>query len=263
MNNTDYTPIEMMILAASREIRDEETVFVGTYWPIIAALQAKRAHAPDTTLVVEGGIVTDTAPDRLPLAASDGCFSGGAVLCGDSLDTLGVILHGGHVDVALLSAAMVDKYGNINTTCIGDYEKPKVRMAGSGGASDLAALSRRLIIILEHDPRRFPERVDYITTPGYLDGYTTREEAGLRAGTGPSAVVTTLGVFRFEEDTKEMILSEYYAGIDIETIQESVGWDLKLAKDIKQAAPPSIEELRVLRSEVDPSGMYLKDERNR
>jgi glutaconate CoA-transferase subunit B len=263
MKNTDYNPIEMMIIAAAREIRDGETVFMGTYWPIFATMLAKKNHAANATLVVEGGLITDTAPARIPLVASDACLTVDALLCGDSLDTLGMILHGGHVDVALLSAAMVDKYGNINTTCIGDYEKPKVRMAGSGGAADLAALSKRVIIILEHDPRRFPERVNYITTPGYLEGYASREEAGLPVGTGPSAVVTTLGVFRFEEDSKEMILAEYYPGVDIQTIKESVGWELKVASDIKQTDPPSVKELDVLRSDVDSQGMYLKDERTR
>ena len=162
------------------------------------------------------------------------------------------------MDVTLLSAAIVDKYGNINTTCIGDYENPKVRMAGSGGAADLAALSKRFVIMLEHDVHRFPESVDYITTPGYLKGYNSREEAGLPIGTGPSAVITTMGVFRFDDESKEMMLTEHHPGTDIETIKRSMGWELKVAEDVRETPPPSEEELKVLRSEVDPMGMYLK-----
>ncbi|HID94616.1 MAG TPA: hypothetical protein EYP53_00970 [Candidatus Latescibacteria bacterium] len=263
MGYNSYTPIEMMIIAAAREIRNGETVFMGTYWPIPSVVLAKKTHAPDITIVVEGGLITDTTPSRIPLVASDATLSVDAILCGDSLDTLGMILHGGHVDVTLLSAAIVDKYGNINTTCIGDYRRPRVRMAGSGGAADLAALSKRFVIILEHDVHRFAERLDYITTPGYLKGYNSREEAGLPPGTGPSAVVTTMGVFRFEEDSREMILKEHHPGTDIETIKRNTGWELKVAKDVRETPPPSEEELRVLRSEVDPLGMYLKGQRTR
>jgi len=263
MSVMPYTPIEMMIIAAAREIRDGETVFMGTYWPIPSVMLAKKTHAPHITIMVEGGLVTDAAPPRIPLIAADVTLSMNAVFCGETLDTMGMFLHGGHVDVTFLSAAMVDKYGNVNTTSVGNYASPRVRMAGSGGASDLACLSKRFVIMLEHDINRFPERVDYITTPGYLDGYESRQEAGLPKDTGPSAVVTTMGVFRFEEYSKEMILAEHYQGLDVDTVKKHVGWELKLAEGVKQTPPPTEEELRVLRSEVDPQGMYLQEERTK
>ena len=257
-----YTPREMMIISAARQIKDGEIVFMGTYWPIPSVLLAKRTHAPGIIIAVEGGVIIDKALSRIPLIAADASVTSQAVMCGDSLDTLGALLHGGKVDVAVLSAALVDKYGNINTTCIGDYTKPQVRMAGSGGAADLAALSRRFIAVLEHDKHRFQERLDYITTPGYLEGFDSREKAGLPRG-GPSAVVTTMGVFKFEDHSKEMVLSEYFPGHSVEAIKDSFPWNLRIAPDVREAKPPSEVELRVLRNEVDPHGMYLMDERAR
>jgi len=260
-DSKDFTPREMMIVTAAREIEDREIVLVGTYWPILAVILAKKTHAPKITIVVEGGVVRDSAPLRIPLVASDPCMVSGASLCGDSFDTLGMILHAGRTDVGFLSAAIIDKYGNINTTCVGDYLKPKVRLSGSGGACDFGCLAKRLIIMLEHDKRRFPERVDYITTPGYLDGADSRESKGLMPDSGPSAVVTTLGLFRFEENTKEMYLDRYYPGITANEIKASVGWDLKVAEEVKEAEPPTDEEIRILRQEVDPQGMFLRDVR--
>ncbi len=263
MISNPYSSIEMMIIAASREIRDGEVVFMGTYWPILAVNTAQRTSAPNISVAVEGGMIFSSPPSRIPLVAGDLTLSGNSELCGDTFDTLGMLLHAGRVDITLLSAAMVDKYGNINTTCIGSYLEPKVRFAGSGGASDLACLSKRFVVMLEHDKRRFPERVDFITTPGYLDGNNSRQEAGLPEESGPSAVVSTMGVFRFEKESKEMTLTEYFPGVEIETIRKNMGWELKVDDAVKETKPPSEEELRVLRVDVDPEGMFLKDERAR
>ncbi len=261
MTSHSYTSIEMMIIAASREIRDGEIVFMGTYWPILAVNMAQKTHAPNITVVVEGGIISSTPPPRLPLVAADASLSVNCEFCGDTLDTMGMLLHAGYVDLTLLSAALIDKYGNINTTCIGPYSQPKVRLPGSGGASDLACLSKRYVAILEHDKHRFPERVDYITTPGYLEGYESRQEAGLPAESGPAAVITTMGVFRFEQESKEMILTEYFPEEEIETIKENMGWELKVDSGVKQASPPSERELETLRKKVDPEGMFLQEAR--
>jgi glutaconate CoA-transferase subunit B len=161
--------------------------------------------------------------------------------------------------MALLSAASVDRYGNINTTCIGDYTRPKVRFGGSGGACDFGCLASKLVVILEHDRRRFPEKVDFVTTPGYLEGHGDRVKAGLRPQTGPYAVVTTLGLFHFD-DTGEMFLRAYHPAASVEQVKSSVQWDLKIAEDVRPMKPPTEEELTVLRR-LDPDKMYLESAR--
>ncbi|MDY6835010.1 MAG: CoA-transferase [Chloroflexota bacterium] len=260
-HNNEYTAVEMMIIATAREIQDGDIVFVGTYWPILAGLLAKRTHAPTSLIVLEGGVIRDSNPERIPLVVSDPCMISGSLLCGDCFDTLGMILHAGQADAALLSATTVDKYGNINTTCVGDYSKPKTRLSGSGGACDFGCLANKVLIMLEHHKRRFPERVDYVTTPGYLEGFDSREKAGLKPNTGPSAVITTLGLFRFESDSKEMYLDAHYPGIDVQKVKESMGWELKVSPEVKIITPPTEKELRTLREDVDPDGMFLRDAR--
>ena len=255
----DYTPIEMMIISGSREIEDGQVLIVGTQWPIIATLFAKKTHAPNATICYEGGVVLDSIPERIPLFTGDPCITSHCVLMNDSLDTLGMILHGGHPDLAFLPAANVDRYGNINTTCFGDYSKPKYRLGGSGGACDFGSLAKRVITMLEHEKQRFPEKVDYITTPGYLNGGNSRQDAGLRSGTGPYAVITTLGIFKFDDNTKEMYLDTYYPKTSIQEIKEGFQWDIKISGNVKAADPPTQEEIRVLREEIDPLGMYLRN----
>lgn len=255
----NYTPIEMMIIAASREIEKGQILIVGTQWPIITTIFAQKTHAPDITICFEGGIVLGSIPQRIPLFIADSCISSNSVLLNDTLDTLGMILHGGYPDIAFLPAANVDRYGNINTTCFGDYSRPQFRLGGSGGACDFGCLAKKVITMLEHKRQRFPERIDFITTPEYLNGSNSREEAGLRSGTGPSAVITTLGIFRFDIDTKEMSLDTYYPGGSIVEIKNNFQWDVKISRDLKLAEAPTEEEIRILREEVDSFGMYLMD----
>lgn len=257
----EYTWTELLIITAGREIKDGEVVFVGTFWPLPASVFAKRAHAKGCTLVFEGGLVCERAPLRIPLVASDPCLVGSACMAGDVFDTLGAALHAGRVDVALVSSSSVDRFGNINTTCVGPYQRPQVRLAGSGGACDLGSLARRLVIVLEHDKRRFPQRAGYITTPGFLDGGSSREEAGLPPGTGPRAVITTLGVFGFDSDSREIVLQGIHKGVRVEDVRGNVQWPLKVSEDLQEIPPPTQEELRILREEVDPHGMFLRDAR--
>ncbi len=257
----ECTWVERLIITAGREILDGQKVFVGTFWPNPVSLFAKSAHARNCTLIFEGGLVLPKAPPRTPLIASDPCLVAGASLAGDVFDTMGALLHGGRADVALLSASSVDRFGNINTTCVGEYHRPTVRLAGSGGACDFGSLARKLIIILEHDRRRFPERVDYITTPGYLQGGRSREEAGLPAGTGPTLVATTMGIFGFVPGTREMVLERIHEGIRVTDVVNAVQWPLKVSGDLQEIPHPTEDELRILREEVDPHGMYLRDKR--
>ena len=256
----DFTPREMMFIAAAREIKDGDTVLTGAYWPILPSMLAKKTHAPNAVFVFEGGIVSNWVPSRIPLIATDPTIMSSAVMCGETLDTLGMVVHGGWADVGFLSASSVDKYGNINSTCVGDYLKPTVRLPGSGGASDIASNAKRLIIILEQGQGRFQDKVDFITSPCYLEGGDSREKAGLRPS-GPNVVVTTMGVYRFEEGSREMYLDSYHPGVSVEEIKNNVDWDLKISSQIKETNPPADMELKVLREEVDPHGMYLRDTR--
>ena len=254
------TPIEQMIIAAGRLITDGSVLMVGTQWPIIVSLFAKSLHAPTATICYEGGIILNKVPDRIPLFTADPVLNSSSALLGSSFDTLGAVLHGGRADMALLSAASVDRYGNINTTCIGDYTSPKIRFGGSGGACDFGSLAPKTVIILEHDRQRFPERVDFITTPGHLRGNGDRVKAGLRPTTGPYAVVTTLGLFHFDEQG-EMILKAYNPDVTIQEVKEGVQWDLRIHREVQPLDPPNETELRVLREQIDPDGMYLRDAR--
>ncbi|MBW1781361.1 MAG: CoA-transferase subunit beta [Deltaproteobacteria bacterium] len=259
-SNQEVTPIEQMIVSAARLIEDGSVLMVGTQWPIIVSLLAKSLHAPTATICYEGGVILNKVPDRIPLFTADPVLNSSSSLLGSSFETLGAVLHGGRAHMALLSAASVDRYGNINTTCIGDYASPKIRFGGSGGACDFGSLAPKTMIILEHDIQRFPEQVDFITTPGYLKGQGDRIKAGLRTDTGPYAVVTTLGLFQFD-DHKEMVLKAHNPTVSIQEVKENVQWDLKIHKDVHPLDPPTENELFVLRERMDPEGMYLRDAR--
>lgn len=256
------SPVEQMIVSAARLIEDGSVLMVGTQWPIIVSLLAKCLHAPQITICYEGGIVLGRVPDRIPLFTADPVSNACSVLMGNSLDVLGMVLHAGRADMGLVPAASVDRYGNINTTCVGEYASPKLRLGGSGGACDFGSLATRTVIILEHERRRFPDRVDFITTPGYLQGGESRTAAGLRPQTGPYAVVTTLGLFHFDEQG-EMILSAYHPAASVRQVRENVQWDLKVDDQVRPLEPPTGEELKILRTRLDPQGMYLKNARLR
>jgi glutaconate CoA-transferase subunit B len=254
------SPIEEMIVTAARLIPDGSTVLVGTQWPILTTLLAKSLYAPQCTLCFEGGVVLGKIPDRVPLFTGDPVVNSSSVFLGSSFQTLGMILHRGKADLGVLSAAAVDRYGNINTTCFGAYDNPRIRLGGAGGACDFGCLATRTIIILEHDKRRFPEHVDFITTPGYLKGGKSREEAGLRPGTGPYAVITTLGLFHFNEEG-EMFLAAHSPSTTPSKVKEAVQWDLKISDQIRAWQEPTVKELEILRRRLDPQGMYLKKAR--
>jgi len=250
--DTEYTSTEIMVVTAAKEIRDREIVLVGQGWPAVIGVFAQRVYVPNITIVYGTGVIdpeqkflSQTEASALHSVA-DPSFAAGAALVGDPLDVLGAELHAGKVDLGILGAAQVDKYGNINTTCIGNFKKPRLRFFGAGGAPDVANLAGRTVIVLEHDRKKFPEKVDFVTSPGYLGGGDARKKLGLRGG--PSAVVTTLGVFRFDKKTKEMYLDAVYPGVSAEEIKTNVGWELKIAKELKESEPPTKEELKMLRS---------------
>ena len=251
----EYTLEEIMAVCGSRELKDGERVIVGTGLPILSSSLAKRLHAPKVILVFESGIV-DARPERLPISVAGPSLVPGCVKASGLVDIMGTYVQRGLIDVGFLGAAQIDKYGNINSTCIGNYETPKVRLPGSGGANAIGSLAKRTIIIMAHGKNRFVKKVDYLTTPGYLTGPGAREKAGLPPGTGPSAVISTLGIFRFESKTKEMYLDLYYPGVTIEQIRQNTEWDLKVSPEVKEVTPPTFKELEILR-EIDPQGIFL------
>lgn len=259
VRSAGYSDIEMMLVVASRAVKDGQLVFVGTFWPLLAVTHAKKHHANNIISIFEGGVIRDAQTFRLPLLTTDISVMVDPILMGDCFDTLGMILHGGRDQMSMLSAANIDKYGNINTTCVGNYDNPDYRLAGSGGAADFGAFSKNLVILIEQEARRFQKRVDYITTPGYLQGWESREEAGLEPGTGPSAVISTMGIFEFNKKTKEMYLAAHFPWKSVDDIRNNVQWDLKVSDDIYEVEPPGEEELRVLREEVDPNRTFLID----
>lgn len=247
---------ELMVVRCAKEIFNGEVVFAGVGLPLVVVSFAMATHAPDMILFTEGGSIRATAPPGLAITVDDpALFAGGDATFG-MLATMAA-LQRGEVDVAFIGGAQIDKFGNINSTGVGDIEKPEdfVYFAGSGGANDMATSGKRVLAIMPQDPKKFVEKVDYLTTPGYLDGPGARKKLGMIGG-GPSVVVSTMGVYKFDEDTREMYLAEFYPGQSVETVKANCSFDLKVAKDVKVTEPPTQEELDILRS-IDPTGFYL------
>ena len=247
------TSTELMIISAAREIQDNEVVFVGTGLPMLAGMLAQQTHAPDCVLVFEAGSI-DPKMRHLPVGVSDPRTTHMASSVGGLIDVFSA-LQSGHVDVGFLGGAQVDVYGNINSTCIGNYLSPSVRLPGSGGSCDMACFAKKTVIIDRHEKRRFPERVDYITSPGWIDGPCGREKAGLYRG-GPVAIVTTMGIMRFDDITKRAYLASFFPGFTPEKVAENTGFQLDISR-AEKAVKPKEEEITILREEIDPSGIFL------
>lgn len=250
-----YTTTELMALAAAREIRDGEVVFAGTGLPMLGAMLAQRRHAPNCTIVFEAGGV-DPEMLHLPMSVGDSRTLVGAAQASGLFDVFTYVLQGGRIDVGFLGGGQIDRYGNLNSTAIGDYRRPAVRFPGSGGSADVAALSGRTVIIARHERRRFPERVDYLTAPGWLEGGDSRERAGLMAN-GPAALVTTMGVIRYRPVTREPYLASVHPSHTPEEVQQHTGYALDVA-GAAETEPPTAEDLDLLRRVVDPEGIFLK-----
>jgi glutaconate CoA-transferase, subunit B len=256
MGAQDYSLMELMAVAAAREVGDGEVVFAGTGLPMLGAMLAQRTHAPNCCLIFEAGTIASQLA-HLPMSVGDPRTLHGAATAAGLSEVFTYILQAGRVDVGFLSGAQVDRFGNINSTSIGpDPRHPLVRFSGSGGACDIACLARRTVIIAVHEKRRFPTRVDYITSPGWLEGGDSRQRAGLVRG-GPSVVVTTQGVMRFRPDTHAMYLASYHRGLSAQAVAENTGFALDTA-DARETPAPTPEELRILREQVDPERIFLK-----
>ena len=254
MSERTYTDSEMMVAVAARVLKGARTVFVGVGLPNIACNLARYTVAPDLELIYESGVY-GARPERLPLSIGDPTLISGAVSVVSMADLFGLYLQRGLVEIALLGGAQIDRYGNLNTTVIGDYRKPKTRLPGSGGACEIAINAQRTFMIMRLKRRAFVDKLDFLTSPGHLSGGDSRARLGLPGG-GPELVITDKAILNFDNPEREMQLSALYPGVTAKDVQEEVGWPLRVAKTVGETAAPTAEELHLIRDEVDPQGMY-------
>src|SRR5436305_11215013 len=246
-----YNPMELMICCAARLLEDGRTVAVGTGVPCAAAMLAHRLHAPNLVILFEAGGVAPELP-TMPISVGDSRTFYRAAMATSMADVMETCQRG-MVDYTFLGGAQIDAYGNLNSTLIGgDYEKPKVRLPGSGGANDLASLCWRILVVTSHDPRRFVEKLDFLTTPGYLTGPGAREVAGLPPGTGPYRVITDLAVLGYHDQTRRMEVLSLHPGVELEEVRAATGFDLGVAEPPAVTPPPGALELAILREDIDP-----------
>jgi len=250
-----YNSFELMACAASRVFEDKRSVLVGTGLPIVCAVLAQKTHAPNLLIVFEAGGVGAQIP-VIPISVGDSRTACRAVMA-TGMDYVMSTAQLGYIDYCMLGAAQIDPYGNINTTVIGPYAKPKVRLPGSGGGNDLGSLCWHQIVTMQQDTRKFVEKLDFLTTPGYLGSPQGRENAGLPRGTGPYRVVTQLGVMGFEPSSGRMKLLATHPGVSVAQVRASTGFQLVIPDEVAVTEPPSAEELSILRTEIDPTGIVL------
>jgi len=245
MPEAAYTPDEMMTIAAARMIRNGASLFVGIGLPSAAANLARLTHAPDTVLIYESGTI-GTKPSVLPLSIGDGELSETAESVVSVPEMFAYWLQGGRIDLGFLGAAQIDRFANINTTVIGDYRKPSTRLPGAGGAPEIAASCKEVLITLRHNKRAFVNKLDFLTSSGHMEGGDSRERMRL-PGNGPTAVITDLGILTPDPVTRELTLTSLHPGVTPERVVESTGWPLKVTPKPETSAPPTETELRVLR----------------
>lgn len=250
-----YSPSEMMAAVAARELANGEVVFVGIGLPNLACNLARALQSPDLVLIYESGAV-GAVPERLPVSIGDPSLVTGSLMVCSMADVFQLFLQNGKIEVGFLGGAQVDRWGNINTTVIGDYQKPRVRLPGSGGAAEIAIHARRVLIISRLNPRAFPAEVDFLTSPGQRCKGKTRRELGM-PGAGPIKIITDKGILESDPDTGEMVLTALYPGIEVEEVKASVGWPLQARSKLGRVDPPTAEELRLLREVLDPKGLFL------
>lgn len=242
-----------MITTAARSLAEERVVFVGVGMPNIACNLAKRTCSPNLELVYESGVF-GASPARLPLSIGDPTLVSGATSVVGMTDLFLNYLQGGRIECAFLGAAQIDRHGNLNSTVIGDYHEPKVRLPGSGGACEIAIHAKKVFLIMPLSKRGFVDRLDFITSPGYLTGKPGERAGSGMPGSGPRLVITNKAIFDFREG--EMTLSAIYPGFSKAEIEDEISWPLQIADDLGTALPPSEEELDIIRNELDPEGIY-------
>ena len=252
---SEYTLSEMMAAVAARELRDREVTFVGIGLPNLACNLARALQAPDLVLIYESGAV-GAVPERLPVSIGDPSLVTGSLMVCSMADVFQLFLQNGRIEVGFLGGAQIDRWGNINTTVIGSYDKPKVRLPGSGGAAEIAIHAKRVLIISRLNSRAFPAEVDFLTSPGQRCHGRSRKELGM-PGAGPIKVITDKGILENDQETGEMILTALYPGVTVGEVKANVGWSLKARDQLGQVSPPTGEELRLLREVLDPKQLFL------
>lgn len=256
MTASYYNAKELMAIAAAREIKNGDIVFCGTGISLVAAMAAKNISAPDSVIFFETGAI-DSILEEVPLAVADSRVMFGTSVNGNLADAFATMqnrITGPHV-VGIMGAAQIDKYGNLNSTVIGDYFKPKVRFSGSGGACDVASFVGRIITFMQHEKRKFVSKLDYITSPGWMDGPDGRKKAGLPNG-GPFSVITNMATMGFDETSKEMYLTGYFPGITPKEILNNMGFHIDVSR-AREVNPPTEFELKVLREKCDPQRLII------
>ncbi len=248
-----YSASELMVAAAARMLADGEVTFVGIGLPNLACNLARRMHAPNLVLIYESGAV-GASPDRLPISIGDPALVTDSLSVCSMYDIFNNYLQGGRIDVGFLQGAQIDRFGNLNTTVVGDYDAPSVRLPGSGGACEIAILAKKVLVIAPQSKRSFPERVDFVTSPGFLNGPGRRAVLGMPGG-GPAAVITNLGCYGFVDG--EMTLESLHPGCSIDEVRANIGWDVRIADRIDDTPAPTGEELRIIREELDPLHLYI------
>ncbi len=244
-----------MAAVAARELGDGEVVFVGIGLPNLACNLARGTHAPHLVLIYESGAV-GAVPERLPVSIGDPALVTGSLMVCGMADVFQLFLQNGKIEVGFLGGAQVDRYGNINTTVIGTYERPTVRLPGSGGAAEIAIHARRTLIVAKLHPRAFPERVDFVTSPGQRTAGKSRRELGM-PGAGPLKVITDKAILEADPGTGELVLAALYPGVGADVVRAGVSWPLASRPDLATVPPPSPTELRLLREVLDPNGLFL------
>ncbi len=256
MKLAEYTLKEMMAIAAAREIKDGDIIFCGTGISMLAAMAAKHISARKSIIFFETGAI-DSLLCEVPMAVADSRVMYKTEVNGSLADAFAFMQnkYTGSKIIGIMGAAQIDPYGNLNSTVIGDYKNPKVRFSGSGGACDVASFVSRTIIFMQQEKRKFVEKLDYLTSPGWLAGGKSRKIAGLPSG-GPAAVITNMGIFRFHNITRRMYLDAVYPGISIDKVLENMGFSVD-TQNVKNFPPPSENELEILRTRCDPMGLIL------
>lgn len=251
-----YNLREFLAVNGARVLEDKKSVFVGTGLPIIATTLAQKTQAPNLLMVFEAGGIGPQMPE-LAISVGESRTFYRAVAASSMHDVMS-LSQAGYIDYGFLGGAQMDRYGNINTTVIGNHDLPQVRLPGSGGANDVGSFSQRLVIIIaDQSKRTFVNKLDFLTTPGYLDGPGARERVGLPRGTGPYRVITQLGVYGFDEKTKRLQLVSLHPGISVEEVKENSSFEILIPDKVKTSPEPTKEDLRILRQEIDPAGIVL------
>jgi glutaconate CoA-transferase, subunit B len=250
----DYTASELLAVMASRLLEDGQVVFAGVGVPLLAATLAQRLHSPGLTILFEGGTIgAFVVPGQLPPSTNEQRCTRRANMVLSSTDVL-LLLQRGYVDIGFMGGAQIDQYGNLNSSFIGDPENPTTRLPGTGGGNDISSLTQ-MIVAMKHEKRRFVGKVDFITSPGFIRGGTSRHDSGLLAG-GMYRVVTDLAIMGFDETTKRMEVLALHPGVTIDEVRDNTGFDLVVADKLEKTAPPSERELQVLRH-LDPDKLYI------